>query len=147
MLFLIGGAMAAALFVFFGWDLAHHYTAYSPDRHGFPWAKIIFLVPWAVVLAMYGSRWLRKQQAASWPSAASRIESGSVGAIPRRGGRCSYLLSIAYSYTVDGETYGGVHSEILDTESDAQSVLASLKALPPLVRYKPEDPMESEMLL
>jgi hypothetical protein len=64
-----------------------------------------------------------------------------------RSGRPSYHLSVGYSYMVNGETYGGVHSELLDTEPEAESLLANLRASPPLVRYKLDDPMESEMLL
>jgi hypothetical protein len=56
-----------------------------------------------------------------------------------------YQLTVGYSYSVNGETYGGAYTECFGSEAEAQGVLKSLRELPPPARYKPGDPSESVM--
>lgn len=50
-----------------------------------------------------------------------------------------------YSYSVNGERYGGVYVEAFGEESEAQAVKKSLTSSPPPVRYQPGDPFKSVM--
>ena len=71
-------------------------------------------------------------------------ESGSVRIVV--GGRNRvYQLTVGYSYSVNGEKYGGFYTENFASEGEAQGVLKSLQDLPPPARYKPSDPSESVM--
>jgi len=87
---------------------------------------------------------LRRRMSGSWPWAPSRIESGSVERVTR--GRAQvYELTVRYSYSVDGQEYGGTYAESFARESEAQSLLQSLRELPPPARYKPGNPSRSAM--
>jgi hypothetical protein len=89
-------------------------------------------------------RWLRRRRSRSWPWAETMIEGSSIKKVPRRGGS-SYLLTVAYSYSVNGERYGGVYVEAFGEESEARAVRDSLTSFPPPVRYQPGDPFRSVM--
>ena len=143
--FALGAALAGILFALFGLDLWHHWVPYSPNKPPSFVAKFIFLSVWlAAAFASSGVRWLRRRRSRSWPWAASTIEGNSVRSVPtRRGSSC--LLTIAYSYSVNGERYGGVYSEVFDGEAEAQAVRNSVTSFPPPVRYQPGDPFKSLM--
>ena len=142
--FVIGAALAIGAFAFLGWDFGHHWSSYSPGRPRSLVGPLIFLVIYLGALAPIGARWLRLRRSGSWPWAAATIESGSV-ALVAQGRGSAYLLTVAYSYAVNGEEYGGLYQESFSSESDARGVLESLKAMPPPARYKPADPSESVM--
>lgn len=102
-----GVAFAGILFALFGLDLWHHWVPYSPNKPPSFAAKLIPMFVWlAAVFASTGVRWLRRRRSRSWPRAQSTIERSSIETVPRRERR-SYLLTVAYSYSVNGETYGG----------------------------------------
>ena len=141
----LGVALAGILFALFGLDLWHHWVPYSPSKPPSFVAKFIFLFVWlAAAFAPSGVRWLRRRRSISWPWAESTVESSSIRSVPGRRGS-SYLLTIAYSYSVNGETYGGVYTEVFDGEPEAQAVRDSLTSFPPPVRYQPGDPFRSLM--
>lgn len=138
--------MAVGVFLFFGWDLAHHYVPYSPHTPASSLFRLLPLLLWlaTVALRLGGVGWLRQRQSRSWPYAPATIENGSVDVVTRNG-RWAYLLKASYSYSVDGETYGGNYTELFGTASEAEGVLKSLRELPPPTRYKPGDPSECAM--
>ena len=87
---------------------------------------------------------LRQRASRSWPWAKTTIEGGSVASISGDR-RHSSQLTLSYSYSVNGERFGGVYTEYFATESEARGVLKSLQELPPPARYKPDDPSVSVM--
>jgi hypothetical protein len=142
--FLFGSVLAAGVFCFFAWDLAHHHAAYSPQA---PHSSLTRFLPLIVYLAAFvasGLGRLHQRRSRSWPFTPATIESGSVDMVTRDG-RWAYLLKASYSYSVDGERYGGNYTELFSTASEAEGVLESLREMPPPVRYKPGDPSESAM--
>jgi hypothetical protein len=116
-------------------------------QHGFSIDGAFFAVAWLAFVIMKVSgvsiRSLRQRGSQSWPWAKTTIESGSVQLISGRSPACE--LTVSYSYSVNGETYGGAHTEFFSSEHEAQGVLKSLQELPPPARYKPSDPSESVM--
>jgi len=140
--FVFGTAAAIALFAFFGWDLmAHHWIPYVPNRPESSFFRLLPAVIWLAAFLRASLRWLRRRQSRYWPYAQSTIEGGSITDAEGR----SCLLTVAYSYFVNGERYGGVYAESFRGESDAQAVFERLRRLPPPVRYKPGSPAESTM--
>jgi hypothetical protein len=148
----LGAALAGTLFALFGLDLWHPWVPYSPHK---PPSFVAKFIPWfvwlaaafasmAAAFASTGLQWLRQRRSRSWPWAASTIEHSSIGTAPTGEGS-SYLLTVAYSYSVNGERYGGVYAEAFDGEPEAQAVRNSLKSFPPPVRYQPGDPFKSLM--
>jgi hypothetical protein len=141
--FVAGIALATLLFILFGLDLLHHWVPYEPNKSPSSLGKLLPLFVWlAVVVAAAGVRWLRARRSRSWPGAQARIETGSVQSFSEGHGTF-YRLTVGYWYSVKGERYGGVYVERFNRESDAQAMLRSLRDLPPLARYKPDDPSES----
>ena len=136
---IVGAALAVGIFLFFGWDLAHHHVPYSPQKP----SLLTKLGPawfWLAAFAVRGVGRLRQRRSGSWPSAATTIESGSVDVAGR-----VYLLKAAYWYSVDSERYGGTYTETFAGSREAEAVLKSLREYPPPARYKPGDPSESAM--
>jgi hypothetical protein len=145
--FLLGTVFAGALFAFFFWDLWHHYVPYSPKSSPSLAGKLFPLFVWlGVVFLQIGVPWLRRIRSRSWPWVECRVEGCSIEQIQRRG-RQSCVVRVNYSYLVNGGRYGGVHAEEVATASDALALVNSVKGLPPSVRYKPDDPFESQMNL
>ena len=88
---------------------------------------------------------LRRRASQSWPWAKTTIVGGSVEQVRRRRGRPEYDLTVGYSYSVNGETFGGAYTERFDSEFEAQGMLKSLQELPPPARYKLGRPSHSVM--
>ncbi len=128
-------------FAILSWDFSHDWYSYSPGR---PRSLMAFVSIQLALLAPLGLRWLRKRRSGSWPWAQTTIEGGSVQLVAGSRSRV-YLLTVAYSYFVNGEKYGGRYQESFSSESEARGVLESLKEMPPPARYKPADPSESVM--
>ena len=142
--FLVGVALAGALFAVFVWDLKHHGDGPRYRSRSDPWVALPVLAVWLSVLIPAGITWWRRRRSQSWPWAQTTIEGGSV--IPVAQGRSrAYRLTVAYSYSVNGEEYGGDYTESFARESEAQGILKSLRDLPPPARYKPGDPSKSMM--
>jgi hypothetical protein len=137
---LLGVGISIVLFGVLAWDLAHH----SDPRHSRLNPILIVAPMWIFSLAPIFWRWFRRRRSQSWPWVAARIEGGSVEAV-QRGRRQLYELTATYAYTVAGETYGGVYTQVFGNAIDAQDLLRSMKDLPPAVRYKPSDPGDSAM--
>jgi hypothetical protein len=134
-----------ALFAFLAYDLAHHQAPYAPDKPRFHVDRLLMPVLWlAAGFGPWLIRSLRRRTTQSWPLTKSRIESASITMAPGRGGDI-YLLTVGYSYAVNGETYGGVYTERFSTGSEAQAVLRSMRDVPPPKRYNPDDLLESVM--
>jgi hypothetical protein len=141
--FLLGAAIAGALFGVFGWDLAHHWDPASRNR-SHPWVGLLVVLIWMAPLAPVGIRWLQRRRSQSWPWAETTIEGGSVALVPQGRGRV-YRLTVIYSYSVGSEEYGGIYTESCGSESEAQGLLKSLRGWPPPARYKASDPSNSVM--
>jgi len=62
-----------------------------------------------------------------------------------RNGGWVYVLRAPYSYSVNGERYGGNYTATFKSLFVAECVLKSLRELPPSARYKPGDPSQSAM--
>ena len=89
-------------------------------------------------------QWWRNRFSASWPWAPTVVESGVIDVIRGRDA-ASYQLTAYYTYTVNGKQYEGEYDELCSSECAANSVLKSLKELPPPARYKPNKPEISVM--
>ncbi|HUB81879.1 MAG TPA: hypothetical protein VMB03_23935 [Bryobacteraceae bacterium] len=140
--FVIGISAATLLFLFFAFDLAHHYIPYSSNRSR-DYGKLLPPFLWlAGVSAAAGMRWLRARRAKSWTCAPATIETGSISSTAGRDG-LQYILRVGYWYSVNGERYGGSYTARFACESNAEATLNSLKAVPPPARYNPGDPAES----
>jgi hypothetical protein len=92
----------------------------------------LLLAPLILRIAGVSLQSLRQRGSQSWPWSS-------------RGRSRVYQLTVGYSYSVNGETYGGAYTECFGSEAEAQGVLKSLRELPPPARYKPGDPSESVM--
>lgn len=142
--FVLGLAFAALLFTLFSLDLWHHWVPYRPHKPSSLDKLLPLLLPLAPLLAPIALRWLRERRTRSWPWTQSAIERASIRSYDQRQGT-SYRLTVGYSYSVNGDKYGGVYVENFGSESEACGVLDSLKSFPPPVRYKPDDPFTSAM--
>src|ERR1035441_7752126 len=130
--FIVGAVLAVGVFLFFGWDLAHHYVPYSPQPPHFSVMRFLPLTIWLAALALRGVvRWVRQRQSRSWPYAAVTIESGSIDMVQTRQNGWVYPLKASYSYFVKGERYGGNYTETFASLSEAEGVLKSLREIPP----------------
>jgi len=89
---------------------------------------LIWLMFWLVSLAPAGVRWLRRRQSQSWPWAESTIEGARLQIALRVAVKVS-ILTVTYSYSLNGERYGGVYAESFGSEPEAQAVLESLRSL------------------
>jgi hypothetical protein len=74
----------------------------------------LFAAAWLVfvILKVAGVRLqsLRQRRSRSWPWAKTTIEGGSVELVSQEHNRV-YRLTASYSYSVNGETYGGAYTE------------------------------------
>ena len=141
--FLAGGAIAAGAFVFFGWDLAHHHMAYSPNAPSPLWEKVWFV--WLMVLLAPFIHWFRGRDVDTRPWTAGVIENSAIIYIPRDGS--SYLLEVLYSFFANGRRYFGYYADFFETVREAEAVLAKMQASSPTVRYQSDDPLVCEILL
>ena len=141
--FVVGIALAALLFIFFGFDLAHHWAPYSPDKSPFDSGTLVpVLISLAVIVAAAGPRLVREVRSTSWPCAPAAIETSSIQSFSRKHRRF-YVLTVGYWYLVNGERYGGVWTQRFNRKSDAEGALSGLEALSGVARYNPVDPSES----
>jgi hypothetical protein len=141
--FVVGLALAAALFGVFGWDLKHHWERRLGGPSG-PWVILPLIAVLLPVLIPAAIRWFRRRGSQAWPWAETTILGGSVDLVSQGRSRV-YRVNVAYSYSVNGAEYGGDYTESFVTESEAQGILKSLRDLPPPARYKPSDPSKSVM--
>jgi hypothetical protein len=116
--------------------------------HGFSIGGLLFALAWLVFLIVKGAgvnlQSLRQRGSQAWPWARATIEGGSVELVVRGRSR-RYELMVSYSYSVNGDKYGGTYTESFGSEPEAQSALKSLQDLPPPARYKSNDPSKSVM--
>ena len=61
--------------------------------------------------------------------------------------RAIWTVEISYSYVINGEYYSGFASLPADDEKHAEGLALGWKDREILVRYQPEDPTESTLLL
>lgn len=123
------------------------------DPHTWPWFVYFWLM---AVLAGWVPplwRWLRRQQAHSWPSANGRIESTSVEKKRQffpfnssRNGSLPYVADLAYSYSVAGEMYATHYRKEFPTRAEAEEFIRDLEHRPVTVVYNPQNPHKSTLL-
>ena len=88
----------------------------------------------------------RTLSARSWSTCQGKIEFGTV--IERRTRYFSYYVAqLAYSYTTNGEYYSGYYEKVFLREKSADALCTSLKGKATFVRYKPNAPGTSTVLL
>jgi hypothetical protein len=90
-------------------------------------------------------QWLRGRFSTNWPWTKISVESGeiSVALRGRSGDPALWELKVEYSYSVEGTRYLGTYRHCLDSKSEAEDLLKSLRELPPPVRYHPRKPEKS----
>ena len=119
--------------------------AYSPVRRPRDVVKLAPFVVWlAMALALRGPQWLRRMRSQSWPSAPVTIEKSSID-LRYDGNSPRCLLTVSYSYSVNGERYGGVYTLRFDREEQAEAVLRRMQCSPVFARYNPTDPFASTL--
>lgn len=108
-----------------------------------PLIGLAVLVYLLVKFAPVPLQWLRQRGSNSWPWVESSVDGGTVEVVSSGRGERTYALTAHYTYTVAGLKYTGIYREWFGDESGAQSMLQSLRELPPPARYRPSDPSHS----
>ena len=93
---------------------------------------------------LYG-KWARRT-AKSWPIAMGTVEQTRARNLDRDEGR-GWVGELAYSYTVTGEYFSGVHHFTARNEDQAYQLVAAWKGQKVMIRYRAEKPEISALLL
>jgi uncharacterized protein DUF3592 len=95
-----------------------------------------------VVIGLLGSfklwpQWFLGLRSRRWPTVSGTIEGGDVSVVRGRYGELS-TATLSYSYSVDGQYYGGCDSKIFHNDEDgAWDYVNSQKGSSALVAYNP----------
>jgi hypothetical protein len=140
-------SFSSSLFAFF--DAPFRWTQPST----WPW----FLYVWVCFLLLGWIKplwtWLQREQASSWPTAAGRIDSATIGEPKRFLGLAlqpdrsrSYIAVLAYSYILSGTPFCGEYRPQCASEEEAREFLRDLAGQPISVQYNPNKPTRSMVL-
>jgi len=101
-----------------------------------------FVIVGSLVVSAAVYRWIRKKKSESWTTVQATLEETRVAL---HSGRVTYwFVEVAYSYTYEGEFYGGTKSWNCKYEARATGVADKLtKGMKIAVRINPRRPAES----
>ena len=102
----------------------------------------LYMLSWLTSLAPVRIQWLQRWRSRHWPWARTTIDGGAIEHFARQG---RFRPTVVYSYSVDGEAYGGVYTEAFTRKFAARDMLKSVRELPPPARYNANNPAESAM--
>lgn len=112
------------------------------DPSTWPWFFYVWLLFLAAGFLKPAWRWFVRQRVDHWPSVEGKIDSVSVteskgllGLNNSTRGQNGYLAQIAYSYSIDGSSYGGNYRKECATQEDAEEFVRDLKGKDLTVRY------------
>ncbi len=108
------------------------------DPNTWPWIVWLWLLLVLVGWAKPAWRWFQRRRAASWPSASGRVESVVVTGPGHFKGRSPvHTADIAYSYSVEGQYYGGCEKREFRSEQEASEFVRDLHGKPVSIQYNP----------
>jgi hypothetical protein len=119
------------------------------DPSAWPWFVYVWLAFIAAGWIKPLWRWIRRQQASSWPTTSGQIEYGSVEAkrfTGRRWNSPTHVSELGYSYFVAGSTDRGRFRREFGSEEEALEFVRDLKGKPIDVQYNPSRPSTSALL-
>jgi hypothetical protein len=111
---------------------------------------LTYLLDWLLDWIVRAARTFRRHRivvrAKTWPQASGRVLSAETKSKPAFQ---SDLWSgeVRYDYAVDGKYYGGYASLPAEDEPHAEGLILAWKDRKIIVRYSPENPARSELLL
>jgi hypothetical protein len=112
-----------------------------------PWASnnSLALILWLLETGKLLYRWWRRSLARNWPLANGAIEHAEIGPGHQRGAISTPGAHLRYSYSVDGEWYGGELDTFFDDSQQALEFVVCAKGKPIRVSFNPDDPQESSI--
>jgi|KBSSwiStaDraftv2_1062776.scaffolds.fasta_scaffold04433_15 hypothetical protein len=119
----------------------------------FPWQNLLVRVgmPLAIVVlyrVLVPILRARKDGTANaWPQTSGYAEHTCVTTIHVAGGGDQWVGEVAYSYRAEGEYYTGLLQFPTTTEKQAERSIEGWKGLQLIVRYHPNKPSESHIIL
>lgn len=103
------------------------------------WTAVVYVVGLAAIVFVLGDwLWLRLRSR-SWPVTIGTVESQSI--TPRDHG--GYMVSFGYSYSLEGNVYGGCHDQTVLFKWSAARLSNALARRQLEIRYNPADPAKS----
>ncbi len=113
------------------------------------WHWDIASVQWIVTLALgaaFGvARWARRYQAKYWPVVYGPVQL-TKGSVIYEGDRQAIVADVGYSYSVDGEYYGGYYTKRFSTMDKAETYAERFKGKTLPVHYDPRHPDKSVVI-
>lgn len=116
--------------------------------HSWPWVIWVWLGMIVVSLGYSAAKWLRRQQAESWPLADGRIEKAEAREPkpsfwkPKQKGMWEGVLE--YSYSMNGEDYSGIYKRS-GTQAEAVEFVRDMQSQPVAVHVNPENQSKSTL--
>jgi hypothetical protein len=135
-------------------SLVHFDTPFRWTEPGtWPWFLYIWLAFFLGGWLLQLWRWLRREQAKSWPTTTGRIDSAYIAEPKRLLGLTlqpnrsrTYDAFLAYSYTLSGDTFRGKYKRSLGSEGEAWEFLRDLEGQSIPVQYNSNYPARCVLL-
>lgn len=99
-------------------------------------AAAVFVVVWFIASLKLWPQRLRKFTSSSWSTALATIEGGDVSRLQSSHGGVA-TCTLNYSYQVNGDYYGGTHSQQFFDEQAAYDFIDSRKGKAAQIKYNP----------
>jgi hypothetical protein len=105
----------------------------------------VFAVFWLIASLKLWPQWLRKFTSGSWSTTLGTVEGGEVSVLHSSKGEVA-TCTLNYSYRVNGDYYGGIHSRQFFDQQAAYDYIGSLKGKAAQIKYDPREPETSVLI-